>query len=143
MTAIDSGARQLVLAGGSTEPSDVCSIAVGSAASGMSLPGVADHVWPVEPLRAVESIGARPDTIARGGGGAVVGVGGGMAGVELALALRARATIARGARLASPCSGALPVSIARLISWRGARVRSHCPGCARAVSPLTDAGRCP
>ncbi|MEO6446453.1 MAG: FAD-dependent oxidoreductase, partial [Gemmatimonadaceae bacterium] len=93
VTAIDPGARLLTLADGSTESYDVCSVAVGSAASGMSLPGVADHAFPLKPLRTVEAIGARLDEIAHAGGGDVVVVGGGMAGVEVALALRARATI--------------------------------------------------
>ncbi|MEP7384494.1 MAG: FAD-dependent oxidoreductase [Gemmatimonadota bacterium] len=89
--AIDPSARLLTLVDGTTESYDVCSIAVGSAASGMSLPGVADHAFPLKPLRAVEAIGARLDAIAREGGGAVFVIGGGLAGVEVALALRARA----------------------------------------------------
>jgi len=97
VTAIDPGARVVALADGTTESYDVCSIAVGSATSGMSLPGVAEHAWPVKPLHAVEAIGARLDAIARDGGGQVVVVGGGIAGVELALALRARATGTGGA----------------------------------------------
>ncbi|MBK8647428.1 MAG: FAD-dependent oxidoreductase [Gemmatimonadetes bacterium] len=91
VTGIDPRARTLTLADGSTVPYDVCSIAVGSQVSGKAIPGVAEHAVAVKPLAAIRTIGERLDALARSGGGEVVVVGGGMAGVELALAIRARA----------------------------------------------------
>ena len=91
VTAIDPRARTLTLADGTTAPYDVCSIAVGSQVSGKAIPGVAEHAVAVKPLAAIRTIGERLDALARSSGGQVVVVGGGMAGVELALALRTRA----------------------------------------------------
>ncbi|MBK6844682.1 MAG: FAD-dependent oxidoreductase [Gemmatimonadetes bacterium] len=91
VTGIDPRARTLTLADGNTVPYDVCSIAVGSQVSGKAIPGVAEHAVAVKPLAAIRTIGERLDALARSSGGQVVVVGGGMAGVELALALRTRA----------------------------------------------------
>jgi pyridine nucleotide-disulfide oxidoreductase family protein len=90
VTGIDPRARTLTLTDGSTVPYDLCSIAVGSQVSGKAIPGVAEHAVAVKPLAAIRRIGERFDAFVRSGGGAVVVVGGGMAGVELALALRMR-----------------------------------------------------
>jgi pyridine nucleotide-disulfide oxidoreductase family protein len=91
VTGIDPRARTLTLADGTTVPYDLCSIAVGSQVSGKAIPGVTEHAIAVKPLAAIRTIGERLDALARSGGGEVVVVGGGMAGVELALAIRTRA----------------------------------------------------
>ncbi len=90
VTALDASARTLTLDDGTSVPYDVCSLAVGSAPAGMQLPGVREHAVPLKPLSNVERIIARLDTLAAHGRGDVVVVGGGLAGVELALASRAR-----------------------------------------------------
>lgn len=91
VTGIDPRDRTLTLADGTTVPYDLCSIAVGSQVSGKAIPGVAEHAVAVKPLAAIRTIGERLDALVHSGGGEVVVVGGGMAGVELALAVRTRA----------------------------------------------------
>lgn len=119
VTAIDPRARTLALADGTTVPYDVCSIAVGSQVSGKAISGVSEHAVAVKPLAAIRTIGERLDALVRGAGGEVVVVGGGMAGVELALALRARAA---GARTGASVRVTLVSRDAILASDRHARV---------------------
>ena len=89
-TAIDPENRRLGLADGQTLGYDVVSIAVGSTVQGEDLPGVAEFARRVKPIgRAVELVPAL-ERIAAGRPPAVVVVGGGAAGVEVALGLRAR-----------------------------------------------------
>jgi len=97
VSALDVSARLLTLDDGTVVPYDVCSLAVGSLPAGMHIAGVREHAVPLKPLRNVERIIARLDTLAASGGGHVVVVGGGLAGVEMALASRARlASVAGG-----------------------------------------------
>ncbi len=100
VTALDPSARTLTLDDGRLVPYDVCSLAVGSLPAGMDIDGVRKHAVPLKPLQNVERIIARLDTLAASGGHVVV-VGGGLAGVEMALASRARlAEMAGGDRVA-------------------------------------------
>ena len=81
--------RHVTLSSGEVVPYDVCSIAVGSEPGGGSVPGVARHAVPVKPWASAVELAARIDAL-RAAGGRVVVVGGGLAGVEVALAIRAR-----------------------------------------------------
>lgn len=88
--AVDATARTLTLEHGDLVAFDVCSIAVGSAVAGASIPGVRESAWAVKPLEQVVAFAERVDALAAAGKGQVVVVGGGIAGVELALNTRAR-----------------------------------------------------
>lgn len=100
VTALDVPARTLTLDDGTVVPFDVCSLAVGSLPAGMHIAGAREHAVPLKPLQHVERIMARLDALAVNGRGHVTVVGGGLAGVEMALASRARlASVAGGDRV--------------------------------------------
>jgi selenide,water dikinase len=87
------GPGQVVTAGGSPWPFDVCAVDVGSEAAGLDTPGVREHAYTVRPMSRVVALRAQADAASAGrgaapGGGGVVGGGGG--GVEVALALERR-----------------------------------------------------
>ena len=90
---IDANGRSLALADGRTESWDVLSLAIGSVAGGLDVPGAADTAFTLRPMgrarailpalqAATRRLGDRPIRIAV--------VGGGAAGFEAACALRAR-----------------------------------------------------
>lgn len=87
---LDRERRDVLLADGSREPYDLCSIATGSKPSGLTLPGVLEHAFPLKPLNGVIDVMARASELAAAGRGQVVMVGGGGAGVEVACNLAAR-----------------------------------------------------
>jgi len=137
--AVDAAARTVRLANGSVVSFDLCSIAVGSAVAAASTPGVGDVAWPVKPLDEVVAFAARVDALRQRGSGHIVVVGGGIAGVELALNARARTadtpgvTVSvvmrgdrvaaeRGTRASALCERAL--AEAAVSVWRGVTVAS-------------------
>lgn len=87
---LDPVARTVTLADGSTEPYDLCSVAVGSIPTGLDLPGAREHAVPLKPLDNIRQIVLRLEALAASGGGNVVVVGGGVAGVEIAFGVAAR-----------------------------------------------------
>jgi pyridine nucleotide-disulfide oxidoreductase family protein len=90
-TAIDPSNRRISLGGGEPLAYDVLSIAVGSTVQGGELPGVAEHARRVKPIgRALELVPALERVVESGRIPVAVVVGGGAAGVEVALGLRAR-----------------------------------------------------
>lgn len=93
VVGIDPAARTVRLADGASTPYDLCSIAVGSVPSGLDLPGVRAHARALKPLSEVAAIIDAVEMMARRGGGRVVVVGGGVAGVEVALGVVARARL--------------------------------------------------
>ncbi len=90
VTGLDPIARTLILADGSTEPYDLCSVAVGSIPTGLDLPGAREHAVPLKPLDNIRQIVLRLEALVASGGGDVVVVGGGVAGVEIAFGVAAR-----------------------------------------------------
>ncbi|MDE3154735.1 MAG: FAD-dependent oxidoreductase [Acidobacteriota bacterium] len=88
------GAGRMIDTGGERLAFDVASLDVGSEAAGLSLPGVAAHALTVRPMsRAVALRAALDDRIARSPAPLTMAVvGGGAAGVEVALALERRAS---------------------------------------------------
>jgi selenide,water dikinase len=91
--ALDPGARSVTLADGRRLSYDLLSLAIGAGNAGTGLPGVAEHAVPVKPIgRTLGILPAIERAVARAGrsGPAVGVVGGGAAGVELALNLRTR-----------------------------------------------------
>jgi pyridine nucleotide-disulfide oxidoreductase family protein len=88
--AIDADARQVTLADGERVGYDVCSIAAGSTVAGASTPGVGEVAWAVKPLEQVVAFAEQLDELVRRSHGHIVVVGGGIAGVELALNAAAR-----------------------------------------------------
>jgi len=83
--------RRVVLAGGRSVEYDVLSVATGSTVEGGDLPGVAAHAYRVKPIgRALEIVAALERAAAMTADPAVVVVGGGAAGIEVALGARAR-----------------------------------------------------
>jgi len=94
VTALDAGARSVTLHDGRTLDCDLLSLDVGSIVAAGRLPGVREHAIAVRPFALALTLLSRLDAHAAAGGrGAelhVVIVGGGAAGVEVALAVRAR-----------------------------------------------------
>jgi selenide,water dikinase len=89
---LDPIARRVTLDNGETVAFDVCSVAVGSKAAGLDVPGAAVHAIALKPLQQVERLHAQLAILAARGRGAVTVVGAGLAGLEMALAARARLT---------------------------------------------------
>ncbi|MGH7515970.1 MAG: FAD-dependent oxidoreductase [Gemmatimonadales bacterium] len=83
--------RRVVLDAGTSLVYDLLSITTGSTVEGGDLPGVAEHALCVKPIgRAVEIVPALERAARLTREAAVIVVGGGAAGVEMALAARAR-----------------------------------------------------
>lgn len=93
---IDVAARTVDM-GDERVPFDVLSVDVGSEASGMDTPGAREHAFTVRPMSRAVALRERADELfTPGASPAICVVGGGAAGVEVALALRQRAK-SRGA----------------------------------------------
>jgi selenide,water dikinase len=91
VTGVDPRARIVRLADGGSVAFDLCSIAVGSRPAGLTaVPGAAEHALALKPLANVAQLRDRLDRLAASGRGAVTVVGGGLAGLEVAFAVRAR-----------------------------------------------------
>lgn len=97
--ALSAGERTVTLDSGEPVPFDVASVAVGSVPAGTETAGVREHAVPLKPLGNVERIAERVSALratsgaSSGAGDAPAGVtvvGGGLAGVEIALAIKAR-----------------------------------------------------
>lgn len=84
--SMEPAARVVVTGTGARLPFDFASLNTGSATKGSEIPGVREHAVSVKPLETLlERLAERTRAT---GGGRVVIVGGGAAGVELALAVR-------------------------------------------------------
>ena len=119
-TRIDAFARTVTLADGTTLPYDVASVAIGGQPLGLSLPGVEAHTLRLKPTARLPEIAAALTRAAAAAGPEplqVAVVGGGAAGVEMALAVPNPAGWARG----QP-RDRLPV---RVEPHRCARSRAH------------------
>jgi selenide,water dikinase len=81
-TGIERKARQVVVTGRPPVGYDLAAIDIGIT-SDMDLPGFAEHAVPAKPL---DAFADRWSAFVAGGGGPVAVIGGGLAGVELALA---------------------------------------------------------
>lgn len=93
VTRIDAFARSITLDDGTSLPYDVASVAIGGQPAGITLPGVADHALRLKPVQRALEIGPALERAAANPGPEtlqVAVVGGGAAGVEIALAVRAR-----------------------------------------------------
>lgn len=100
---VDAATRELTLESGEKLSYDLLSLAIGADLAGRELPGVAEHALLIRPLSGAVAIGTALDRVAAQPGPEpirVVVVGGGPAGVELALAARARLD-RKGAALAA------------------------------------------
>jgi len=93
VTGLEPVARTVTLADGSTEPYDLCSVAIGSIPTGLDLPGAREHAVPLKPLDNIRQMVLRLEALATSGKGNVVVVGGGVAGVEIAFGVAARLTL--------------------------------------------------
>lgn len=91
---LDPVSRRITLDNGDTLAFDLCSVAVGSTPAGLDVPGARTHAIPLKPLHNVERLHAQLSALAHRGHGAVTVVGAGLAGLEMALAARARLTLA-------------------------------------------------
>lgn len=90
-TGIDVHARHVALGGRDPIAYDVASFDVGSRVAGLEVPGARDFAIATRPIgRFVDEAQALAARVRAGGGARIAVVGGGAAGVELALALRAR-----------------------------------------------------
>ncbi|MCU0615476.1 MAG: FAD-dependent oxidoreductase [Gemmatimonadaceae bacterium] len=105
---LDEAARQVRLANGESCAFEWCSVAVGSRPAGLQqVPGAAQHALPLKPLANVAQLRDRLDALAARGSGSVTVVGGGLAGLEVAFAMRTRLD----ARLGSARSRDVSVAI--------------------------------
>lgn len=86
-TGIDRDAGQILLAGRPPVAFDLASVDIGVTAASPDIRGFAEHALPVKPTRAFVT---GWHEFAEKGGGQVVVIGGGLAGIELALAARTR-----------------------------------------------------
>jgi NADH dehydrogenase FAD-containing subunit len=94
VTRIESAPRRVLLQDGRAIEYDVLSTAAGSLVEGSDLPGVAEHALQVKPIgRVVEIVPDLERAAAQRDDPDVVLVGGGAAGIEIALAVRARLRI--------------------------------------------------
>jgi selenide,water dikinase len=90
-TRLAPGDRRVELAGGKAVEYDLLSVATGSTVEGAERPGVVQHARRVKPIgRALEIVPSLERAAAAPADPATVVVGGGAAGVEVALAARAR-----------------------------------------------------
>ncbi len=88
---LETGAREVVLEDGRRLPYDVVSVAVGSRPAGEEIPGAQAHARFVKPIhQALALVPALEELASAGGTPKVVVVGAGAAGIEIALAVRAR-----------------------------------------------------
>jgi len=121
VTGVDAERRRVQLANGDTVGFDFCSIAIGSRPAGRdSVPGVTEHALLLKPLATVAALRARVDALAASDGGALTIVGGGLAGIEVAFALRARldAAHAHASSTSQRCSIAVLTRDASLLPAR-------------------------
>jgi NADH dehydrogenase FAD-containing subunit len=129
--AVDARQRRVTLEGGEVLEADVLSLGVGSALRGAELPGVREHAWNVKALP------ARFERFPPPVGPSVV-VGAGLAGIELALCLRAVADevslVSETETLPADAPPALARAVRRALETRGV----HCVQ-GRAVAVTTEA----
>ena len=94
VTRIEPTHRRIVMADGTTEGYDLLSVATGSTVEGADLPGVARHAVRIKPIGQAMEVGSALDGLGtKRAPVSVIVVGGGAAGVELALAARSRLRI--------------------------------------------------
>lgn len=93
VSGLDPVSRRITLENGDTLAFDLCSVAVGSKPVGLDVPGAAAHAIPLKPLDQVARLQTQLAALAHRGHGAVTVVGAGLAGLEMALAARARLTL--------------------------------------------------
>jgi selenide,water dikinase len=84
VVGLDPAAHEVLLADGTREHYDLCSVATGSLPTGLDLPGVREHAIPLKPLARAGEIITALNHLAEVGRGEVVVVGAGAAGVEVA-----------------------------------------------------------
>lgn len=129
VASLDPEAREVTLRNGERVRFDVCSLAVGSMPAGLDVPGVREYAEPLKPFERVQAMQSRVDALRANGGGTVTVVGGGLAGVEMALALRARdpegtfavRIVSGEERLAAGRAPSLSRALARVCESHGVR----------------------
>ncbi len=123
--ALDADRREVRLGSGSMLAYDVASFDIGSLPAGNDVPGVREHAVPLKPMERALS---RLDEALHAPGPLLV-VGGGAAGVELALCLQARTgrpvtLVERGAQVPRGGTRAAEHRVRRLLARRGVDVRA-------------------
>ena len=94
---IEADAGRVELTDGGVVEYDLLSVATGSTVAGTELPGVAERALLVKPIdRVVEIVPALAAALAKDENPSVAVVGGGAAGIEIALAARARLRLLAG-----------------------------------------------
>lgn len=131
VTGIDRAARQVIVPGRAPVGYDIASVDIGITAEMPQIPGFAAHVTPAKPLDAFADAW---ESFARSAapGARIAVIGGGVAGVELALAMRHR----RPDASVTVCEAG-PQALSALGPGARARMLSHCARLGVAVE--TDA----
>lgn len=106
-SAIDTASRTVTLADGRTLPYDVLSLDTGATIDREAIPGGREHGLFVRPIEAFTSLWERMRALAENRALCVVVVGGGAAGVELALAMQHR--LGERSRISLVTGGGPPV----------------------------------
>jgi selenide,water dikinase len=154
---IDAQARRVELRAGGSVEYDVVSFATGSRTTGEELPGVAAHALFVKPIGRALAIVPALEAAAQRGRPRVLVAGGGAAGVELALAARARlrrlgartegsiTVVDRGERLLAERSAAAARQAAAALERHGVAVRLglEVAGAEAGALCLSDGGTLP
>ncbi|SFR00007.1 FAD-dependent oxidoreductase [Poseidonocella sedimentorum] len=131
--SLDPVARRVACEDGISLPFDLCAIDVGISSDMPRIPGFADHAVPVKPLGPFAD--RWRDWCAAGAQGPVVVLGGGVAGIELALAmghaLRARpgvpdVTVLDRSRALSEVGARTRARLLAALDRQGTRLREHC-----------------
>ena len=134
-TRVDAAARRVTLDDGSALAFDLCSLDVGAAAAGLAeTPGAAAHAHALRPIAGVHALLSALGRLAAEGPVTACVIGGGAAGVEVALALEAAlgrggrrpavALVERGAELLPTHSARARRLALRALAGRGVAVHS-------------------
>jgi selenide,water dikinase len=123
--ALDANRREVRLGDGRVLSYDVASFDIGSLPAGEELPGVREHARVLKPLENTVALLSETEHPS----GPLLVVGGGAAGVELALCLQARTKrpttlLERGAEVPQGASRAAVRLVHRVLSRRGITLRS-------------------
>ncbi|RJL06661.1 pyridine nucleotide-disulfide oxidoreductase [Paracoccus aestuarii] len=139
ITGIDAPARRAMLADGTALPHDLAALDIGSHTAMPEIPGFADHAVPVKPMAAFAA------RLRNGAPGPAAVIGAGVAGSEIALALRRSrpvTLIEAGPRIAPGLGARAAAALRRALDRAGVTVLTDArPARITADAVILDDGR--